>query len=191
MSAPTCGELSCDECSARTAALTAERDQLRAEVERLKGLASWAHTCIHHNDEQRAKAKSCPVCATTERDQLRAEVERLGADRDCEKRLRKDADEFRENAIARAARAEDNLAALEQCHDDNCRGVVRIAADLATERARMADLVADLNDACITLESAKNDCDDYAMQNTAFKLMAVGDVLLQYIPNAAMKEETK
>ena len=63
--------------------------------------------------------------------------------------------------------------------------------ELYAERARMADLVADLNDACITLESAKNDCDDYAMQNTAFKLMAVSNVLLQYIPNAAMKEETK
>ena len=32
----TCGELSVDECNARTATLTAERDQLRAEVERLK-----------------------------------------------------------------------------------------------------------------------------------------------------------
>ena len=60
--------------------------------------------------------------------------------------------------------------------------------ELAAERARLADLVADLNDACITLESAENDCDDYAMQNTAFKLMAVRNVLLQYIPNAAMKE---
>ena len=38
---------------------------------------------------------------------------------------------------ARAERAEDNLAALKQCHDDNCRGVVRIAAELATERARL------------------------------------------------------
>ena len=28
----TCGELSCDECNARTAALTAERDQLRAQL---------------------------------------------------------------------------------------------------------------------------------------------------------------
>ena len=38
---------------------------------------------------------------------------------------------------ARAERAEDNLAALEQCHDDNCRGVVRIADELAAERARL------------------------------------------------------
>jgi len=53
----------------------------------------------------------CSQCNGTaalisERDLLRAEVERLRSDRDCEKRLRKDADEFRENAIARAERAE-------------------------------------------------------------------------------------
>lgn len=62
-------------------------------------------------------------------------------------------------------------------------------AELATERARIADLVADLNDACITLTSAEEDCDDYAMQNTRFKLTAVREVLLQHIPNAAMKED--
>jgi len=61
-------------------------------------------------------------------------------------------------------------------------------AELATERARIADLVADLNDACITLTSAEEDCDDYAMRNTRFKLTAVREVLLQHIPNAAMKE---
>ena len=38
---------------------------------------------------------------------------------------------------ARAQRAEADLAALEQSFDDNCRGVVKIAADLATERARL------------------------------------------------------
>ena len=95
MTAPTCGELSCDECNARTAELTAERDQLRAEVERLR------------------------------------------SDRDCEKRLRKDADELRENAIERAMKAEADLVALEQSFDDNCRGVVKIADDLAAERARL------------------------------------------------------
>ena len=60
-------------------ALTTERDQLRAEVERLNALRSWSHTCIHHNDEQRA---ACPVCLVTaltaERDQLRAEVKSCG-----------------------------------------------------------------------------------------------------------------
>jgi len=30
-----------------------------------------------------------------------------------------------------------DLAALEQCHDDNCRAVVKLDAELATERARL------------------------------------------------------
>jgi len=72
---------------------------LRAEVERLKGLASWAHTCMHHNDEQRAKAKSCPVCATAERDQLRAEVEHYKFLHQCES-------DSSVAAFARAYRAE-------------------------------------------------------------------------------------
>lgn len=67
----------------------------------------------------------------------------------------------------------------------------QLRAELAKERARRDDLVADINDACITLESAIADCDDYALQNTEFKLTAVRDVLLQYIPNAAMKEGAK
>ena len=125
-----------------------------------------AYTCTHHNDAMRA---ACPVCLVTtltaERDQLRVdleladvmyqrecevehelrtEVERLRSDRDCEKRLRKDADEFRENAIERATKAEGDLVALEQCHDDNCRGVVRIADELATERARLDWLLLDV-----------------------------------------------
>ena len=99
---------------------------------------------------------------------------------------------------ARAERAEREVAGLKannRFQRGHSAGYAEAKADceaeLATERARMADLVADLNDACITLESAKNDCDDYAMQNTAFKLMAVSNVLLQYIPNAAMKEGAK
>ena len=67
----------------------------------------------------------------------------------------------------------------------------QLRAELAKERARRDDLVADINDACITLESAIADCDDYALQNTEFKLTAVRDVLLQYIPNAAIKEGAK
>lgn len=55
-------------------ALKLQRDELRAEVTALKGavaLAEWAHTCVHHTDNERAAIKSpCPVC-------LGAEVERL------------------------------------------------------------------------------------------------------------------
>ena len=112
----SCGELSCDECNARTAALMAERDQLRVDLE----LADVMYQ------------RECEV-----EHELRTEVERLRSDRDCEKRLRKDSDEFMENAIERATKAEADLVALEQCHDDNCRGVVKIADDLATERARL------------------------------------------------------
>ena len=43
----------------------------------------------------------------------------------------------RDQLRARAERAEGNLSALEQCHDDNCRGVVKIADELAKERARL------------------------------------------------------
>ena len=85
----SCGELSCDECNARTAALTAERDQLRA------ALALGQINC------------------DAEYDDLRDE---------------------RDAALARAERAEADLAALQQCHDDNCRGVVKIAAELATAK---------------------------------------------------------
>ena len=60
---------------------------------------------------------------TTERDQLRAEVNEAHA--------------ATHHWCNRAERAEDNLAALEQCHDDNCRGVVKIDAELAKERARL------------------------------------------------------
>jgi predicted nucleic acid-binding Zn-ribbon protein len=61
--------------------------------------------------------------AVAERDRLRAKVERLRSDRDCEKRLRKDAEEFRENAIARAERY--RLVSL------------KLDAELATERERV------------------------------------------------------
>ena len=53
-----------------------------------------------------------------------AEVERLRSDRDCEKRLRKDAEELREDAIARAEKA------------------WFAEADLAIERARLDWLMA-------------------------------------------------
>jgi len=91
----------------------------------------------------------------------------------------------------RAVEAEAELAAERKANRDLAEVISGQDKELAIERARLVDLVADLNDACITLDSAKNDCDDYAMQNTAFKLMAVRAVLMQYIPNAAMKEETK
>ena len=110
-----------------------------------------AFTCAHHNDQQRA---ACPVCLvsalTAERDQLRAEVEALKQSIESGQRvLREDAEQNAKRAeraeaaetvalahwngaLERALKAEADLAALEQCHDDNCRAVVKIAAELAT-----------------------------------------------------------
>ena len=53
-------------------AATGERDQLRAEVERLNALGSWAHTCIHHTDEERKAWVACPCCATARAERAEA-----------------------------------------------------------------------------------------------------------------------
>lgn len=108
-----------------------------------------AYTCTHHNDKQRAE---CPVCLVAK---LRAAVERLRSDRDCEKRLRKDADEFRENAIERATKAEADaeryrLVTLRQDAQlatakerlrseamDDYAAIKDLQRELATERARL------------------------------------------------------
>ena len=141
-------------------------------------------TLVTNRDCSRALERELNAL-TSERDKLRAEVERLKpyvskailtteGTMLCSPQVA-----VKYNAaIARAERAEAEaeryrLVTLKQ------------DAELATERARLADLIADLSDACITLESAENDCDDYAMQNTAFKLMAVRNVF------AAMKEDAK
>ena len=67
---------------------------------------------------------------TAERDQLRL---------DCDNETKWAAHYLAQSIAdkARAERAEADLAALGQSFDDNCRGVVRIADELATERARL------------------------------------------------------
>ena len=78
--------------------------------------------------------------------ELRAEVERLRSDRDCEKRLRKDSDEFRENAIERAEKAE--AECLEQARllgkgaerEADLRGKVeRLERALLTNRSEQSE----------------------------------------------------
>ena len=49
---------------------------------------------------------------TAERDAAIAECERLRSDRDCEKRLRKDAEDYREAAFAKLAVAREALSLL-------------------------------------------------------------------------------
>ena len=118
------------EANRHARALIIEQDQIRTELALLR---EWQREVIqnanaHH--AERMDAVSRAERAEAERDQLRVERNNLRADLDAIKAILNE-------EKARAARAEDNLAALEQCHDDNCRGVVRIADELAVERARL------------------------------------------------------
>ena len=132
-------------------ALTAERDQLRDQLAAARqretvAIASW--------DEERGRAlrEGARVVELKARAE-RAEAELATATEECKNVRLKwhvvmgtcsakadaiiELDEELARLRARAARAEDNLAALEQCHDDNCRGVVRIADELATAKERL------------------------------------------------------
>ena len=87
----------------KVAELMKQCDQLRAQVERLTHLETVLRSSAADMTTGRITAGGVA--------ELRAQVERLRSDRDCEKRLRKDADELREDAIERAERAEAELKA--------------------------------------------------------------------------------
>jgi hypothetical protein len=106
------------------AALTAERDQLRAEVERLTKQIKddnrsygcelrdpngtiWQQATKDHARAERAEAAETVALANWN------------------------------GALERAMKAEADLAALAQCHDDNCRAVVRLDAELAAAKERL------------------------------------------------------
>jgi hypothetical protein len=136
--------------------------------------AAWAKTFEDDDDQCRAGNAATDMrdaCAkieheltalTAEREQLRAEMARLRSDRDCEKRLRKDADELRENAIARAERY--RLATL------------KLDAELAAEQARL-DWV---------FRNCKVEADDFTTGNR--DVYAIHD---REDLGAAMKEDAK
>ena len=109
--------------------------ELRTEVERLRADRTYNHECINRlasatgtlgeNSEKVVDVVLSTiaqlhalqlVCGTTNADKFSTWVDR---------------------ANARAERAEADLAALGQSFDDNCRGVVKIADELAVERARL------------------------------------------------------
>ena len=115
--------------------------ELRTEVERLRADRTYNHECINRLASATGtlgeKSEKVVDVVLSTIDQLRAEnVTLRGAQKACEACDEPTAFEVRQ-LRARAERAEDNLAALEQCHDDNCRQLVRIADDLTTERARL------------------------------------------------------
>jgi hypothetical protein len=137
------------DCLGKT--LVTNRDCSRALETELVTLTA-AYTCTHHNDQMRT---ACPVCLVTaltaERDELRADCENETkwaahylADAIASKARAERAEAAETVALAqwngaleRAMKAEADLAALGQCHDDNCRAVVKFAADLTAERARL------------------------------------------------------
>ncbi len=57
--------------------LIAENVKLRAEVERLKALGSWAHTCIHHTDDERKAWVACPCCANARAEKAEDELKQM------------------------------------------------------------------------------------------------------------------
>ena len=113
--------------------LTAERDQLRSENAELRA-SSDEHAKGYVETRKRIAA-------------LESEIDRLHArnavlESATARAERAEAAETVaiakwNGALERAMKAEADLVALGQCHDDNCRALVRLAADLATERARL------------------------------------------------------
>ena len=165
----TCGELSCDECNARTATLTAERDhwqeiaktmsaerehnanvaqemtaerdQLRADCE---NETKWAAHYLADSLAAKARAEKAEADLAAAKERLRSEaMDDYASIKDLQRELAALTAELTvalanwNGALERAMKAEADLVALAQCHDDNCRAVVKIAAELATERARL------------------------------------------------------
>ena len=70
----SCGELSCDECNARTAALTAERDQLRAQNDQFSDNLSAVGAAYNAEKARAERAEAelakylsaCPASPTEE-----------------------------------------------------------------------------------------------------------------------------
>ena len=135
-------------------ALTSERDQLNEMFHQIRLKLTEAGGDPYKLHDEALE------CLISERGQLRAEVERLRSDRDCEKRLRKDADEFRENAIERAERAE---AEVERCNDIINRASVQFFHD-GTDGETAAKMLTVLNEAkpcelCGGLALGQENCD--------------------------------
>ena len=132
-------------------AIQAERDQLRAEVERLNALGSWAHTCIHHTDEERKAWVACPCCAIARAERAEAELasERGRLDyiraelallREWQREVIQNANAHhaeRKDAIARAESAEREAFDWKKIARYETARAERAERELAKERARL------------------------------------------------------
>jgi len=177
------------ECSQKLetelAALTAERDQLRAEVE------WWCDELVA------ARQRETVAIASWDEERSRAlrEGERVVEWRDRAERAEAAETVALANwngALERAMKAEADLAALERCHDDNCRGVVKIAAELDTERekAERYRLVTLKQDAELATERARLDSGTILLTVAGERVWHCG-VDLRAAIDAAMKENAK
>ena len=110
------------------AALTAERDQLRAVFPLICAAIGNGAFCTPTVSV--GFIESIPNEVRLVVAELRARAERAEAAETV-------ALAHWNGALERALKAEADLAALEQCHDDNCRALVKIAAELTAERARL------------------------------------------------------
>jgi hypothetical protein len=179
----------CDELRGDVVRLTAERDQLRAKAERFQRLQRFIDTAAAEMKVGLIKFGGIAELRA-ECDQLRAEMERLRSDRDCEKRIRKDAEELREDAIARAERAEaaETVAlaqwngALERAmkaeaearswkasHDNQVklRSIIMSRADLGDRAPRVEAMMAEVAEANARAERAEAELADHI---TALKI---------------------
>ena len=156
-----------DECATlerELTALIAERDQLRSDCE---NETKWAAHYLADAQNANARAKLAEAAETV------ALANWNGA-------------------LERAMKAEADLAALEQCHDANCRGVVKIAAELDTERekAERYRLVTLKQDAELATERARLDSGTILLTVAGERVWHCG-VDLRAAIDAAMKEAAK
>ncbi len=181
--------------------LERENEQLSAEVARLKGMASWAHTCVHHTDEERERTgHRCPVCLEA---QYKQSIKWALMERDRAERDKRDIDSAwaayrsewdawkvridaeRDRALERAAEAEAELAKMEQSYTDEVqrrfKDVDALSTALAKERGRAAIHESFCNDALAL-------CEDTGI---AGNIIAKMRELRSDAIDAAMKEEPK
>jgi Xaa-Pro aminopeptidase len=156
-----------DECATlerELTALTAERDQLRSDCE---NETKWAAHYLAQSIADKARAERAEAAETVALAQWNG-------------------------ALERAIKAEADLAALEQCHDANCRGVVKIAAELDTERekAERYRLVTLKQDAELATERARLDSGTILLTVAGERVWHCG-VDLRAAIDAAMKEDAK
>ena len=147
-------------------ALTTERDQLRAEVERLNALGSWSHTCIHHTDDERKAWAACPCCAIARAKRAEAEVERL-----------------KTGGIVELAAI--NSSVLEYCKHWEARAE-QAESELAAERARL-----DYMSARGFAHRHHGNGDHLAFEWTISSTNELKDVSLRAVIDAAMQEGAK